>query len=90
MRFVFLDGPADLIASRMAARTGHYMPTGLLASQLATLEPPGSDETDGVREHEALEAIEPGPTRTRAAALERPAGDRGMPPQTEPASRGDH
>ncbi len=42
--FVHLDGAPPLLAERMAARRGHYMPPGLLASQLATLEPPGNDE----------------------------------------------
>lgn len=42
--FVYLDGAPSLLAARMAARRGHYMPPGLLASQLATLEPPGNDE----------------------------------------------
>ena len=46
VRFVFLDGPAALIETRMATRTGHYMPSTLLASQLQTLEPPGADEPD--------------------------------------------
>jgi gluconokinase len=46
VRFVFLDGDAALIGSRMALRTGHYMPETMLASQLQTLEPPGADETD--------------------------------------------
>ncbi len=41
---VHLTGSRDLIAARMAARTGHYMPVGLLDSQLAALEPPGPDE----------------------------------------------
>ena len=49
VRFVFLDGPADLIGSRMAGRTGHYMPGTLLQSQLRTLEAPGPDEPDVVR-----------------------------------------
>jgi gluconokinase len=49
VRFVFLDGPAALIETRMAARTGHYMPGTLLASQLQTLEPPGPGEGDVVR-----------------------------------------
>jgi gluconokinase len=49
VRFVFLDGPADVIRSRMAGRTGHYMPPSLLASQLQTLEPPGDDEPDVLR-----------------------------------------
>ena len=42
--FVHLAGSRDLIASRMGARTGHYMPTSLLDSQFAALEPPGPDE----------------------------------------------
>jgi gluconokinase len=46
VRFVFLDGSGELIRSRMAGRTGHYMPESLLASQLQTLEPPGADEPD--------------------------------------------
>jgi gluconokinase len=33
-----------LIAERLAARQGHFMPAGLLDSQFATLEPPGPDE----------------------------------------------
>ncbi len=40
VRFIHLDGPPELIASRLAARAGHYMPASLLASQLAALEPP--------------------------------------------------
>ncbi len=36
--FVLLDGTRDLIATRMAARKGHFMPLTLLDSQLATLE----------------------------------------------------
>ncbi|MDP1568152.1 MAG: gluconokinase, partial [Polaromonas sp.] len=42
--FVYLHGEQALLAERMAARTGHYMPLSLLDSQLATLEPPGVDE----------------------------------------------
>jgi gluconokinase len=37
---VFLQGDPDLIAARLAGRSGHYMPPALLPSQLATLEPP--------------------------------------------------
>lgn len=43
--FVHLFGPRDLIAARMAARQGHYMPLSLLDSQFAALEPPSADET---------------------------------------------
>jgi gluconokinase len=42
--FVHLAGSRDLIASRMGARTGHYMPLALLESQFAALEPPGPEE----------------------------------------------
>ena len=38
--FLYLKGSRDLIASRMAARKGHYMPTTLLDSQFAILEEP--------------------------------------------------
>jgi gluconokinase len=43
--FVWLDAARDQLASRLATRTGHYMPASLLDSQLATLEPPHADET---------------------------------------------
>ncbi|HTW73254.1 MAG TPA: gluconokinase [Acetobacteraceae bacterium] len=41
---VYLQGDKDLIATRMAARKGHFMPVALLDSQFATLEEPGPDE----------------------------------------------
>lgn len=41
---VHLDGDRDLLAARLAARQGHFMPPGLLDSQLATLERPAADE----------------------------------------------
>jgi gluconokinase len=42
--FVHLAGSREVIAARMAARSGHFMPASLLDSQFATLEPPGPDE----------------------------------------------
>lgn len=42
--FVYLHGDREVIASRLIARHGHYMPAALLDSQVATLEPPGPDE----------------------------------------------
>lgn len=42
--FVYLSGSRELISERMGARTGHFMPTSLLDSQFATLEPPADDE----------------------------------------------
>ena len=38
--FVHLSGSKELIADRMAARDGHFMPLSLLESQFAALEPP--------------------------------------------------
>lgn len=42
--FVYLRGTKDLIASRLKARTDHFMPPGLLDSQFAALQEPGTDE----------------------------------------------
>ena len=44
VRIIFLEGTQDLIAARLAARKGHFMPPGLLASQFRTLEPPANSE----------------------------------------------
>jgi gluconokinase len=44
VRIVFLSGTQDVIASRLAARKGHFVPPGLLTSQFGTLEPPGIEE----------------------------------------------
>lgn len=40
VRFVWLKGDQALIAARLAARKGHFMPPSLLQSQFAALEPP--------------------------------------------------
>ena len=42
--FVHLAGAPALIEGRIRARTGHFMAPGMLASQLAILEPLGPDE----------------------------------------------
>lgn len=42
---VHLKGSPALIASRMASRTGHFMPTDLIDSQFADLEPPAGRHT---------------------------------------------
>jgi gluconokinase len=44
VRIVFLNGDKDLIARRLAARQGHFMPAGLLDSQFAALEEPRAEE----------------------------------------------
>lgn len=42
--FVLLQGSPALLRARLGHRSGHFMPTSLLDSQLATLEVPGPDE----------------------------------------------
>lgn len=42
--FVHLTGSRELIESRMSQRHGHFMPTALLDSQFATLQPLQADE----------------------------------------------
>jgi carbohydrate kinase (thermoresistant glucokinase family) len=44
VRLVYLLGSQEMIASRLASRTGHFMPASLLASQFASLEEPGPEE----------------------------------------------
>jgi gluconokinase len=44
VRIVYLKGERDLIARRLAARDGHFMPPSLLDSQFAALEEPQPDE----------------------------------------------
>ncbi len=44
VRLVYLAGDKALIAGRMAARKGHFMPAALLDSQFAALEPPWAEE----------------------------------------------
>lgn len=45
LRLVHLQGSLAVLRQRMDQRRGHYMPPSLLDSQLATLEPPGADES---------------------------------------------
>lgn len=63
MRFLFLQGDRALIAARMQARSGHYMPVSLLDSQFATLEAP-----DGESDVQAI-AIDATPDSVLAQAL---------------------
>jgi gluconokinase len=61
--FAHLTAPAEVLESRLRARTGHFMPASLLASQLATLEPLQPDEpgitvgVDGDPDHLAAEIL---------------------------------
>lgn len=44
LRILHLSGDAAMIATRQSARSDHFMPASLMASQFATLEAPGADE----------------------------------------------
>lgn len=44
VKFIFLNGPFELIKSRLEARKGHYMNPTLLASQFEALEQPSPEE----------------------------------------------
>jgi gluconokinase len=44
VQFVYLEGTRALLEQRLAGRRGHFMPSSLLDSQLAILEPPSLDE----------------------------------------------
>jgi gluconokinase len=44
VRFVYLKGDKALIAKRITARHGHFMPPELLESKFTTLEEPAPDE----------------------------------------------
>jgi gluconokinase len=44
VQLVYLEGTRTLLEQRLAERRGHFMPSSLLDSQLATLEPPSPDE----------------------------------------------
>jgi carbohydrate kinase (thermoresistant glucokinase family) len=55
VRLVYLKGGHELIARRLAARDGHFMPPSLLESQFAALEEPQPDE------HAIVVSISPHP-----------------------------
>jgi len=44
LMFVFLAGPKETIAARLATRHGHFMRASLLDSQFADLDEPAADE----------------------------------------------
>jgi gluconokinase len=58
LRFIFLKCSRGVLEQRMQERKGHFMPTSLLASQLATLEDPSSEAgvvtVNGDARHEAI------------------------------------
>jgi gluconokinase len=57
VRFVHLTGTPEVLRARLEGRAGHFMKPGMLASQLAALEPPDDALTlDIARPVEALVA----------------------------------
>lgn len=42
VRFVYLTGSREVIEARLKKRSGHFMPSALLNSQFAILEPPAN------------------------------------------------
>ncbi|MFF2080668.1 gluconokinase [Kitasatospora sp. NPDC058162] len=66
--FLHLSGGHELVEDRLSHRAGHFMPTSLLGSQYATLEPLGADE------HGAVLDVGPSPEELveMAVALLRP------------------
>src|SRR5215831_5050409 len=65
VRIVYLKGERGLIARRLAARDGHFMPPSLLDSQFATLEEPQPDE------HPIVVSIAPHPREIVAEIVKR-------------------
>src|SRR5690606_40985161 len=61
--FLHLTGDRRLVAERLAQRKGHFMPTGLLDSQFATLQPLDPDEAGGAVD------VAAGPTEITEQAL---------------------
>jgi gluconokinase len=57
MQLVFLDGPPELLAERLATRRGHFFDPRLLQSQLDSLERPTPDEAWIMDIHQPPEAI---------------------------------
>ena len=64
VRLVYLKGGETLIARRIAARHGHFMPASLLHSQFSALEEPGPEEDP------ITVSIEPPPHEIVARILE--------------------
>jgi gluconokinase len=71
VRFVYLKGSKELIASRLQQRRGHYMPASLLNSQFAALEEPDDaitvavDQTPAAIVAEILKALGSRPIDSR-------------------------
>jgi gluconokinase len=69
VRFVYLRGDTETIASRLAARSHKYMPAALLPSQFATLEEPDDALVVDIRQSPADQVRY---VRTRYALVDAP------------------
>ena len=81
VRIVYLKGERDLIARRLAARDGHFMPPSLLDSQFAALEEPQADE------HPIVVSIIPHPREIVEEIVKRLGEDAGPSPPELTAAR---
>ena len=63
VRFLQLSGSRTLLSSRLGARTDHFMPSSLLASQLDTLEPPLTKTESALISTGPRRPSSPGPCR---------------------------
>ena len=52
LTLLYLRGRRETLIARMQRREGHFMPTTLLDSQLAALEPPSPSECDVIADIE--------------------------------------
>ena len=68
VRLVYLKGDFDLIAARLKARKGHFMPPELLNSQFDALEEPAPDE------HAITVSIDATPEEIAARVMEKLSG----------------
>ena len=93
VRVVYLYADRPVIAARLAARKGHFMPASLLDSQFAILEEPDLDEDpvcidvsrlveDTVAE--LVHALGPGPSESGSAIVARDRTERPAVPQIKP------
>jgi gluconokinase len=81
VRIVYLKGERDLIARRLAARDGHFMPPSLLDSQFAALEEPQPDE------HPIVVSIVPHPREVVEEIVKRLGEDASPSPPKIAAAR---
>jgi gluconokinase len=81
VRIVYLRGDRDLIARRLAARDGHFMPPSLLESQFAALEEPQPAE------HAIVVSIVPHPREIVEEIVKRLGDDASQSPPEIAAAR---